>query len=328
MPATSQFQCPFCKTAFEQAANLAGRKALCPSCKTPFILCEIPQQSKNLGAQPAKNSIPDSEHESTAIEPCQCNLCGNYLPQSAMMLSSAGKSLCRKCGPGLFRERDKFENEQREMREKNEREIRERELAESAVAKNEAEMRELEKRKTPKPESDAFVQYVEKKADAVEQWILGSSLIGPQTQIKEKSKAPNQDAKANELRACPYCGESILRVAVICRYCQSPLEGSKHPGRMSTPLFTLICGGGILFVIGWIVLCLVLIKNTTFQLEGALVFAAIALIGTYFLPAMLAAHREHHNSEAILVVNLFLGWTFIGWVVSLALACTAVKRKE
>lgn len=40
----------------------------------------------------------------------------------------------------------------------------------------------------------------------------------------------------------------------------------------------------------------------------------------YFVPSMIAYHRKTKNKLSILVVNLFLGWTFIGWVVALAMA--------
>jgi hypothetical protein len=43
-------------------------------------------------------------------------------------------------------------------------------------------------------------------------------------------------------------------------------------------------------------------------------------IGLYFLPAIIAAVRHTHNSLGILFLNLFLGWTFIGWVVALMMA--------
>lgn len=54
--------------------------------------------------------------------------------------------------------------------------------------------------------------------------------------------------------------------------------------------------------------------------------SAVALISLYFLPTVIASRREHKNSNSILVVNLFFGWTFIGWVVSLAWAVSATDR--
>lgn len=47
----------------------------------------------------------------------------------------------------------------------------------------------------------------------------------------------------------------------------------------------------------------------------------------YFLPAFIAGMRGHQNAAAIFVLNLFLGWTFIGWVVALVWAFTAVERR-
>jgi hypothetical protein len=46
------------------------------------------------------------------------------------------------------------------------------------------------------------------------------------------------------------------------------------------------------------------------------------LVGLYFFPAIVAACRHHWNQNAIFMLNLFLGWTFIGWVVALVWACT------
>ena len=43
-------------------------------------------------------------------------------------------------------------------------------------------------------------------------------------------------------------------------------------------------------------------------------------IGVYFLPTIIAACRRIPNAVSVAVVNLFLGWTFIGWVVALAMA--------
>ena len=40
----------------------------------------------------------------------------------------------------------------------------------------------------------------------------------------------------------------------------------------------------------------------------------------YFLPFLIALIRNHIDSTAIFVLNLFLGWTFFGWVIALVWA--------
>ncbi len=40
----------------------------------------------------------------------------------------------------------------------------------------------------------------------------------------------------------------------------------------------------------------------------------------YILPFCVAVVRAHPNAGAILVVNMLLGWTVIGWIASLAWA--------
>ncbi|PYV85592.1 MAG: superinfection immunity protein [Acidobacteria bacterium] len=40
----------------------------------------------------------------------------------------------------------------------------------------------------------------------------------------------------------------------------------------------------------------------------------------YFLPAIIAYGRSKRDAGAILVLNFFLGWTAIGWVIALVWA--------
>lgn len=54
---------------------------------------------------------------------------------------------------------------------------------------------------------------------------------------------------------------------------------------------------------------------------GALLLV-LALIIIYFLPSFVAGKRNHRNAGAITVLNLFLGWTFLGWVIALVWAAT------
>jgi hypothetical protein len=42
----------------------------------------------------------------------------------------------------------------------------------------------------------------------------------------------------------------------------------------------------------------------------------------YWLPAFVAERRRHRQTTAIVVLNLLLGWTFVGWVVALVWALT------
>lgn len=42
----------------------------------------------------------------------------------------------------------------------------------------------------------------------------------------------------------------------------------------------------------------------------------------YFLPTILALARGHLSTLAIFVLNLFLGWTMIGWIIALIWSCT------
>ena len=45
------------------------------------------------------------------------------------------------------------------------------------------------------------------------------------------------------------------------------------------------------------------------------------LILLYFLPAIIGRHKR--DAAGIFLLNLFLGWTVIGWIIALIWACTA-----
>jgi hypothetical protein len=64
---------------------------------------------------------------------------------------------------------------------------------------------------------------------------------------------------------------------------------------------------------------------SAFVALGTLVGFAFAL-ALLFLPTLVARSRNHPNSLPIFLVNLFFGWTFVGWMVALIWACTRPAR--
>jgi hypothetical protein len=51
----------------------------------------------------------------------------------------------------------------------------------------------------------------------------------------------------------------------------------------------------------------------------------VFLIGLYFVPTIVAIARKVSDQGSVVVINLFLGWTLVGWVVALAMACRTSK---
>ncbi len=54
---------------------------------------------------------------------------------------------------------------------------------------------------------------------------------------------------------------------------------------------------------------------------GFLVF--LVLLAIYFLPTFIALWRRRRNALAIFLLNFFLGWSFVAWVIALV---WSVKR--
>jgi len=47
----------------------------------------------------------------------------------------------------------------------------------------------------------------------------------------------------------------------------------------------------------------------------------LIILPIYLLPALVAICRGHRNALAILVLDVLLGWTLIGWVAAFIWAC-------
>jgi|SaaInl85LU_5_DNA_1037374.scaffolds.fasta_scaffold28880_3 hypothetical protein len=52
--------------------------------------------------------------------------------------------------------------------------------------------------------------------------------------------------------------------------------------------------------------------------------AAIAFF-SYFIPAIVADRRGHRQTVPLFIVNLFFGWTLLGWVGCLAWSFAETK---
>lgn len=59
-------------------------------------------------------------------------------------------------------------------------------------------------------------------------------------------------------------------------------------------------------------------------LLGIVIFALI--VGCYVSPTVVAGIRHVPDFGSVLVINLLLGWTFIGWVAALAMALRSTRR--
>lgn len=63
--------------------------------------------------------------------------------------------------------------------------------------------------------------------------------------------------------------------------------------------------------------------DTNFAIAGI-----VLLLFCYLLPTFVAGCRGHHNTMAIFVLNLLLGWTFVGFVAALCWSVTSTSKRE
>jgi hypothetical protein len=80
----------------------------------------------------------------------------------------------------------------------------------------------------------------------------------------------------------------------------------------------------IFLFFGVVAAAITILSNPSSASSGILLI--IIAIGVYLLPTLVAANRKHNNEGAILALNIFLGWTFVGWVIALVWALTDNTR--
>lgn len=63
---------------------------------------------------------------------------------------------------------------------------------------------------------------------------------------------------------------------------------------------------------------------------GAVGAVMLLIIGgvVYFLPTINAKSRKHPNRSSIFLLNLFLGWTLVGWVAALVWSASAIAPAQ
>lgn len=49
---------------------------------------------------------------------------------------------------------------------------------------------------------------------------------------------------------------------------------------------------------------------------------------SYFFPSIIALLKGKSNTTAIIILNIFLGWTFVGWIVALVWAFTVDNKSQ
>lgn len=69
-----------------------------------------------------------------------------------------------------------------------------------------------------------------------------------------------------------------------------------------------------------------IVKHTPdFIFYSIAILVSIISLLLYFLPSIIAFKRKHSSCYGILIINIFFGFTFFGWVIALA---WSVSKKD
>lgn len=64
-----------------------------------------------------------------------------------------------------------------------------------------------------------------------------------------------------------------------------------------------------------------------FVKNALIVVIVLGVLAVYMIPWRVAKRRKHTKADAILVLNLLLGWTLIGWALALTWAMTEQNQQ-
>ena len=70
-----------------------------------------------------------------------------------------------------------------------------------------------------------------------------------------------------------------------------------------------------------------LIDSNVFSLMLAFLLIGIA-IAMYFLPSIIGFYRNKHNKMAIFALNTLVGWSVVGWIISLVRALSSDVKPQ
>lgn len=62
--------------------------------------------------------------------------------------------------------------------------------------------------------------------------------------------------------------------------------------------------------------------------EFGLIFMIVFALPLYFLPTLIALARRKTNKPPIFLLNLFAGWTVLGWIIALVWGAMSDKEKN
>jgi len=148
---------------------------------------------------------------------------------------------------------------------------------------------------------------------------------------------------------CPGCGKvyAVPSTAglTVCPKCQQKLADSTGSIPIVSPsrnriMIRVVAYSMLAVWLLWFVIAITAMTPDaglgSIGVVGAVVRSGlVALLGTfvtmgclavYFVPSYIAHVRKHPNATPILIVNIFAGWTLIGWVAALVWCFTVIPE--
>lgn len=134
------------------------------------------------------------------------------------------------------------------------------------------------------------------------------------------------------IASCKKCGTQTPvnshQEAWVCPFCgRTNLPGGKlAPPRSMTDLKGIAFNIFVMIAVGVPAFLVMAAAGDSHGWQG---LAAVFFLGyLYVAPTMFAHNRKHSRFKLIATINVLLGWTLLGWIISAAWAFTEDNRDE
>lgn len=146
--------------------------------------------------------------------------------------------------------------------------------------------------------------------------------------MNTENRKAEREISTTKARNCQKCGNSMDVTAKFCPECgtrgeprQKVKNRRKKIGLKEGALIVLAI---LIYVWAASSLGRETSKSGVTPLD---LLAFVFILVLYLFPTFIASARKVRNLGSIFVINLFLGWTFIGWVVALAMSFSDSRQQ-
>ena len=125
--------------------------------------------------------------------------------------------------------------------------------------------------------------------------------------------------KSYQTKECPYCCQQIPVQAKKCPSCGEWVDRKENAAVGCLTESVMGCCGVIILILFVFGILFLAAGDSGIYLAMIAFYFLVGVAGLflYFVPSVIANKNKHRHTIIIFVINLFFGWSIIGWIAML-----------